>query len=318
MDVSTRKLRYFVAVAEELHFSRAAARLFVAQQALSKQTRELEDAIGVQLLRRTTRSVELTPAGEVFLQAAREALAVIDGGIEGARRTARGESGTLKVGFLVGAALELTAPIFDEFALHNPGIELDLREFGFEDVSCGLNGGWADLAFVRTPVVAPEAEFELLFVEPRVAAVSRNHRLAGHPRVSVQELVKEKLAVGRSDDTAWQGFWVLDDHRDGTSDRRVLLTGTQTEEAEMIAAGVAVAVTASGATRYLPHPAIRYIPIDGAAGSELSMGWRRGRRTPLVERFLAAARTVRDREVEIRGRIEQPAANNEPANNESV
>ncbi|MFJ8438830.1 LysR family transcriptional regulator [Kitasatospora griseola] len=108
VDVSSRKLRHFVAVAEELHFSRAAARLFVTQQSLSTQIRELEKAVGVTLLHRTTRSVELMPAGEVLLAAVRKSPAVLDTGMEAARPTHRGENGRVKVGFVIGAALEPT------------------------------------------------------------------------------------------------------------------------------------------------------------------------------------------------------------------
>ena len=306
MDTSTRKLRYFVAVAEELHFSRAAARLFVAQQALSKQTKELEDAIGVQLLRRTTRSVELTQAGEVFLRAAREALELLDSGVDAARRAGRGEVGTLKLGFIAGAALELTAPLLEEFNLRNPRIELEMREYPFGDTSAGLTEGWSEVAFLRLPVAVPDLEFEVLFTEPLVAALPRNHRLAGHRTVTAEDMVKETLAVGRSEDSEWQRFWSLDDYRVDAADRRILATASQTEEVEIIAAGAACAMTVAGAARYLPHPALRYVPIEGVEGCSLAVGWRAGQRTPLVDRFLAVATEVRDRETELLARIEHP------------
>src|SRR5581483_10486549 len=96
-DVPTRKLRYFVAVAEELHFGRAANRHFIAQQSLSKQIRELETLVGARLFERNTRSVRLTPAGLRFLDATRAALAVLDAGIEDARRIDQGDLGTLNI-----------------------------------------------------------------------------------------------------------------------------------------------------------------------------------------------------------------------------
>ena len=306
MDTSTRKLRYFVAVAEELHFSRAAARLFVAQQALSKQTKELEDAIGVQLLRRTTRSVELTQAGEVFLRAAREALELLDAGVDAARRAGRGEVGTLRLGFIAGAALELTAPLLEEFNLRNPRIELEMREYPFGDTSAGLTEGWSEVAFLRLPVAVPGLELEVLFTEPLVAALPKNHRLAGHRTVTAEDMVKETLAVGRSEDSEWQRFWSLDDYRVDGADRRILATASQTEEATVIAAGAACAVTVAGAVRYLPHPALRYVPIEGVEGCSLAVGWRAGQRTPLVDRFLEVATEVRDRETELLARIEHP------------
>ena len=109
VDVHTRKLRSFVAVAEELHFSRAAERLFIAQQALSRQIRDLEQEVGAQLFVRTTREVTLTPAGEAYLAGVRDALAVLDAAAASAARLDRTLSGTLHLGYIAGAALE--APV---------------------------------------------------------------------------------------------------------------------------------------------------------------------------------------------------------------
>lgn len=109
-----------MAVAEELHFSRAAARVHLAQQALSREIKELEDELGAKLLERTTRKVALTPAGEVFLEGARAALAVLDDAASAARRAARGLAGTLRLGYVPGAALELTPLILTEFAERHP------------------------------------------------------------------------------------------------------------------------------------------------------------------------------------------------------
>lgn len=124
-----RKLRYFAVLAEERNFTRAAARLFIAQQSLSRQIRDLEDEIGAVLLYRTTRSVELTPAGEAFLARVRSALASFDAGIEEARRHNAGTVGRLRIGFGMGAALELTPHILEEFGKQFPGVDIEMREF---------------------------------------------------------------------------------------------------------------------------------------------------------------------------------------------
>ncbi|WP_245238566.1 LysR substrate-binding domain-containing protein [Streptomyces sp. MZ04] len=314
MDVSSRKLRYFVAVAEDLHFSRAAGRLFVTQQALSKQIRELEDDIGVRLLRRTTRSVELTPAGEVLLAAARRSLAELDAGVEAALAANRGESGTVKLGFVIGAALELTSPILAEFGRRHPRIRLDMREYGFADPSAGLADGSSEVAFVRLPISAPDIESEPLFVEPLVAALPSGHRWAGRSSIPVAEMTGEPLVVGRTEDASWRRLWTLDAHRDGEAARVVTLTSSHTEEMELVAAGRACAVTVAGAARYTPHRGVRYIPIDGVSGSTLAVAWRRGHLAPPVERFLEVTREVRARETAVVGAIEQPfpATHNQP------
>lgn len=308
MDVHTRKLRYFVVLAEELHFSRAAARLYVAQQALSKQLQDLEKEVGATLLTRSTRSVSLTAAGEAFLVAARSILATFDSVVEEAQRATRMETGTLRIGFGVGAALELTAPILDEFGRRHPEIEVELREYPLTTPSSGLAEGWADLAIVRLPLTVDGVEFEELFVEPRVVGISARHRLAERASVSVQEILGEPIAMGGSTDAAWRRYWSLEDYRAGKQATRVRHTSSHTEEMGIVGAGMAVTVTVAAAARYTPSAAVRFIPIDDITGSVCALGWNTDRRTPLVDRFLAVAREVRDREVELMRTIEHPFA----------
>jgi DNA-binding transcriptional LysR family regulator len=301
VDVSTRKLRYFVAVAEELHFSRAAARLYVAQQAMSKQIRELEESVGTTLLRRTTRSVSLTPAGELFLTAAREALAVLDAGVLASQQEGRRLGGTLRLGFMIGAALELTTPITSAFADRYPGVRVELREYGFSDPSSGLADGSADLALLRLPVQLKDLHFEKLFEEPLMLMLPAGHRLASRSSVSVSEILDEPLAIGRSADTMWRDFWTLADHRSHAA-TVVRETSSQTEELEVVASGVACAITVAGAARYTAHPRVRYVPISDAGGAVLGIGWREP--NELVDRFIDVAREVRDSSPELLALIE--------------
>ncbi|MCW3067342.1 MAG: LysR family transcriptional regulator [Solirubrobacterales bacterium] len=306
MDVQTRRLRYFVVLAEELHFSRTAARLHIAQQALSKQIRDLEEAVGAQLLRRSTRKVELTPAGAAFLGAAHATLAAFDDGVEAARRLARGEAGTLRLGYVVGGALELTRPILEEFARRHPLVELEMREYGHHDRSAGLAGRSADVAFLRPPISAAGVALETLFVEPLVVALPPGHRLAGRAGVSVRELVEEAIAVGESEDVAAERFWTLDAYRDPGAPRRILHARSVTEELSLVSAGVACAITSAALARYTPQPSVRYVPIEDGPGTELALAWRKDAPGPLVERFREAARAVRERETELVHAIEHP------------
>ena len=306
MDVHTRRLRYFVVLAQELHFSRAAARLHIAQQALSKQIRELEDTVGAQLLRRSTRRVELTPAGGAFLEATRATLAALDAGIDTARRLARGETGRLRLGYVVGGALELTRPILDEFTRRHPSVELELREYGDDDRSAGLAAGASDVAFVRAPISATGIGLQTLFTEPLLVALPSEHPLTGRGRVSVRELVNETIVVRETGDVSAERFWTLDDHRDPDGSRRVLHAHSLTEELSLVAAGRACSIATAASARYAPHPSVRYVPIYDAPGSELAVGWREDARTPLVEHFLTVAQAVRDREADLTRAIEHP------------
>jgi len=305
VDVHTRKLRSFVAVAEELHFGRAAARLFVAQQALSKQIRELEREVGAELLRRTTRRVELTAAGEVFLDATRTALDALDAAADAARRARQGETGTLRLGFGVGAAVDLTAPLLRELADRHPDIDLEMREIGFDDPSAGLRDGSTDVAFVRLPITA-DVDCEVLFAEPLVLVVHRDHPFAGRPSVTAREAAAQPLIVGRTDDAAFERFWTLADHLDGEPATPPRRSSSHTEELELVAAGLVCFPTAASAAHYTPHALLRFVPIVDAEPSRLAVAWTASRRSALVDRFVVVARDVRDREREIVRAVERP------------
>lgn len=304
MDIHSRKIRYFLVVAEELHFTRAAARLFIAQQALSKQIRELEDAVGARLFARTSRNVELTPAGEAFLAGARASLAALDAAVTAAQDASQGERGTLRVGFGVGAALELTGPILAEFKRRHPRITLDLHEFPLGDASAGLSDGQSDVALIRVPVGA-DVECEPLFSEPRVAGLAGTHRLADRPTVTLADLADETITVAQSVDTVSRDYWTLADYPH-SGPREIINTGSHTEELELVAAGVACTITVAAAARYTPHPGVRYVRIDGVSGSTVAVAWRTGQSGPLVERFVDVARDVRDREAGLVRDIERP------------
>src|SRR5512134_85731 len=155
-----RHLRYFVTVAEELHFGRAARRLHLSQPPLSMQIKSLEQQIGTPLLLRTQRRVELTAAGEAFLREAREILGRVGSATEAARRAARGETGELAVGFVSIADYSILPPALREFRLRNPGIRLVLREATTDVQLRDLIEERADLGFLLAPV--PDERLQVL------------------------------------------------------------------------------------------------------------------------------------------------------------
>ncbi len=290
--VNLRRLRAFVTVAEELHFTRAAARLFLAQQSLSKQISDLESEIGTPLFERTSRKVELTAAGEAFLISTRDALALFDQGVERARSAGRGEHATLRVGFIVGAALELTTHILSEFTARFPAARVELHEFGLADPSAGLISGETDVAFIRLPCRQQGLVTQTLFTEPCVVGVSAAHRLSRRERVRVGDLLGEPIAIGRTDDPVWRDFWTL-----GGRSTRVVETNSQSEEMEVVAAGMACSITPAAARRYLPYPGVRFIDIDDYPPSAIGIArLERSGESTLVTGFVEAAVAVRDRE----------------------
>src|SRR3954453_22344370 len=197
-----RHLRYFVAVAEEGHFGRAAERLHTAQPPLSQQIRRLEAELGAPLLHRTTRRVELAPAGEVLLARAREILAAGgaaaggDAAAEDARRAARGEFGRLAIGFTGSATYALLPALAEALCAALPGVVLELRgELLTPAQVAGLLDGTLDLGLLRPPVRDASLEVEILRREPLVAVLPKMHPLPAAAPAPLEQLADEPFVM---------------------------------------------------------------------------------------------------------------------------
>ena len=190
-----RHLRYFVAVAEELHFGRAARRLNMAQPPLSQQIQQLERLVGTMLLQRTSRRTALTPAGAVFLELARQLLADATRAAETARRVERGELETLVVGFTDSAALSVLPEIVRRFRAERPDVHLELSEHSTQAQLAALERSARDAVLVRGPVPRSVLRTETLLREPFVVAVPLDHSLAGRRAVKVATLAREPFVL---------------------------------------------------------------------------------------------------------------------------
>jgi DNA-binding transcriptional LysR family regulator len=177
-DLELRHLRYFVAVAEELHFGRAAERLNMSQPPLSMQIRRLEDFVGYPLFARTSRSVKLTPAGETLLERARRALRTVERDINDVRNVGAGEVGTLNIGFVGSAMLTALPEIFSKFRRDYPGIRLRLYESFTSQVMEGLVNGTLDAGILRDSDPVDSLNVTELLSEPYVAVIPARHRYA--------------------------------------------------------------------------------------------------------------------------------------------
>lgn len=178
MNIELRHLRYFAAVAEELHFGRAAERLKISQPPLSMQIRDLEAMIGCQLLHRTQRKVSLTKAGEVFLIEAKQILHRVENAALLAGRAARGELGNLSVGFVSIANYSVLPPLLREFRTRAPQVQLSLVESTTDRLINDLLDGRIDVGFVLAPVEVDLLEYKPLHREALLAAFPANHPLA--------------------------------------------------------------------------------------------------------------------------------------------
>lgn len=189
-------MRYFVAVAEELHFGRAARRLNLSQPPLSVQIRELEREIGADLFIRNRRRVELTPAGGVLLGEARRLIAQAEAAVESARRAARGEIGHLAVGFVSTADYSLLPALVHRFRTRHPGVSLTLRELTGDRQIDQLSAGELDLGLMIAPPRIAGLVERTVLREPLIAALPASHRFARLGRsIAVQDLSGEGFVL---------------------------------------------------------------------------------------------------------------------------
>jgi DNA-binding transcriptional LysR family regulator len=299
VNVRLLDLEYFVVLAEELSFSRAADRLYLAQQAVSAQIGQLERRLGVQLVERSTRPIQLTAAGAVFLEHARGLLAAADAAVEATRQAAGG--GTLRIGFLPAAALELTQPILSSYARSHPQVRVELRERRIDDTSGGLRTRDVDVAFVRAPFNDDGLVLECLAKDPRVLAVATGHPLVAKATVELGDIVGAALISCRTRDRTSAAFWLALDS--GSAPSEVIDVATYEEQLELVAAGHGVSLTGAAAARYYGRPEVAYRQFADLSPCDVALAWRRGDANPLIPGFVAAARQVRDAEPALVERI---------------
>jgi LysR family transcriptional regulator, hca operon transcriptional activator len=186
--VELRHLRYFVAVAEELNFTRAAARLRTAQPSLSQQIRRLEGEVGVQLLERTNRRVQLTAAGRAFLREARELLNHADRAVQAAVRADAGQMGTLSVGVMPAAEIQILPRILPAVASRLPDVKLSLHSVPFADTLAGLRNQSLDVSFLWAPIEEPDLKTYEVLKQRVLVALPAGHPLARLSRVPLERL----------------------------------------------------------------------------------------------------------------------------------
>lgn len=189
--IELRHLHYFIAVAEELHFSRAAQRLHISQPPLSQQIRGLEDELGVKLFERTKRQVQLTEAGKVFLERSIGVLAQLEQAIEVTQRIGRGEVGRLAIGFVGSATYTVLPDILSVFREQFPAVELRLHELTTQEQIHALHHKQVDVGIVRSAIIEPGLSIECILQESLVLALPETHPLSTQVNVSLSTLASE-------------------------------------------------------------------------------------------------------------------------------
>ncbi|SNT44629.1 DNA-binding transcriptional regulator, LysR family [Asanoa hainanensis] len=276
MGLDLRKLRYFVAVAEELNFGRAAERLRIAQPALSRQIRALEQDLKVELFDRSSRGTELTDAGRRLLDDARPLLASADA-VE--RRVRSG--GRFTVAFMPG--ILVTAAV-REFAAEFPDLAVEVLRTSYQEQAAVLLDGRADVSFVRMPVPAAGLTIVPLFTEARVVAVPVEHRLAGKDRVHVADLADERLLQDPDLVPEWRD--IAGASRAGWRSGPL---STMEEKLEHVAAGQGFIVVPRSAAALYTRADVGYAELDGVADNQVALAYNAQRGGAELDRFVEIA-----------------------------
>ncbi|GAB3267033.1 LysR family transcriptional regulator [Arthrobacter pigmenti] len=277
----------FVALAEELHFGRAAERLNMTQPPLSRQIQKLERAIEVQLFERNSRGVTLTPAGTAFHTEARKLLDLAETGPKRARRIADGSEGLIRIGFTAASAFSVLEVLLNSLEVNTPGIDVELREMVTSEQVTALTNGEIDLGLGRPPVDPQLFESRLIYREPLVVALPKGHHLAQlHRPITADDLNGVDLITHSP--TKARHF---DDLSGGVvSTRQAKFFNTASQSLTMlllVRAGRGVALVIKSA-QVLGIDGVEYRELSGfdADPLELHAIWLRGSNNPTLKRVL--------------------------------
>jgi DNA-binding transcriptional LysR family regulator len=281
LDLEVRELRILVAIAEHGSITAAAATLGIRQPGVSRALSRLEARLGVRLVHRTTRSLELTPAGEAFRRAAVRALAAVDDAVAAARK----QAGPLRLGFSWSAAGRHTVPILRTWHERYPSRPVQMNRH--DDRSAGLDAGEVDLALVRVRLDRSRYAMIELNREGRCVAVPDGDPLAGRERVRLADLAGRALAVVSAYGTTTLDLWPVGARPTIVADARNI-----DDWLAVIAAGRAIGLTAASTAVQHPAPGIAFVPVADAPPLVTWLAWERSGQHPWRREFVELARGV--------------------------
>lgn len=289
--IEFRHLHYFACVAEELHFSRAADKLGMAQAPLSQQIRQLEERIGTRLLLRTTRSVKLTPAGEIFLRHAVEILGGIDRAVTHTRSISGEDSGKIYVSGVHVALSHVVPRIIAEFRKKYPAMQVDVQLLGTANQLEMLQSGKVQVVFIRPTNPAGFLKTDHLLKEGFVAVLPTHHRLAGKEALCVKDFAGEPVITYAPTVGASYYHVIMDAFRRAAIYPMVVQEVSHTLAiATLVAAGVGIAIAPSWLMHnHNPHLVYRPLP-EIPEEVELVVGWQANEKSKPVLDFVEFAR----------------------------
>ncbi|MBW4695560.1 MAG: LysR family transcriptional regulator [Lyngbya sp. HA4199-MV5] len=292
-----RHLHYFIAVAEELHFSRAAERLHISQPPLSQQIRALEEELGVKLFERTKRHVQLTEAGNVFLERSYRVFAQLEQAVEVTQRVGRGEVGQLAIGFVGSAMYTVLPEIFRVFRAQFPAVELQLQELTTAQQIQALHDKQVDVGIVRSAINEPGLSGSCFLPETLVLALPETHPLSAQTQVSLSTLADEAFILfpARMGPVFYEQ--IINLCQQAGFRPKVAQEAVQMETiVGLVAAGLGIAIVPASMQNFhrsgvIYRPLEEQIPYTG-----LYLTWRQHDSSPVLSAFLNLARKTAQRE----------------------
>lgn len=290
--MEVHKARAFLAVAEELHFGRAAARLHIAQPPLSRMIRGIEEELGAELFVRTPRKVSLTPVGEALVEPARELVMQSERMVQLVRRVQRGETGQIRLGFSGASVNSVVGELARKVREERPDLAIALQ--GSLLSHPGLErmlSGSLDAVVGRWDVLPPEVDSRVVAREELVVALPANHRLTAQRTLSAEDLAGEPWITLPGGGGATLSRRLQELARRGKFYPRVVETAADSAtQLLMVDAGIGVALTFSGVRENVPVHSVAFRPIEPTLGEvEVRVAWRRNEVSPALAALIAIA-----------------------------
>ena len=275
MDVHLRDLRYFTAVAEELHFRKAAERLFVSQPVLSRQIARLEQDLKAQLFIRDRRSVQLTSAGEALLHRARHLLEDWDAATKEVTTLARKEQSVLVIGLQTGVGRGMLHTLTQ--ALNAIQWRPELHQVAWNDATAGVEAGDCDAGFAWLgTTINPHCDYVVVAEEPIMLAVNSQHRLAGRRQASFAEISNEPLVALPESAKELRSFWLAEHARHGSPAPIACEAATADEALENVAAGTGSVFISAGNSVLYAREGVHFLEVPDLPPARLAFLWRAG------------------------------------------
>ena len=275
MDVHLRDLRYFTAVAEELHFRKAAERLFVSQPVLSRQIARLEQDLKARLFIRDRRSVQLTSAGEALLHRARNLLEDWDAATKEVTTLARKEQSVLVIGLQTGVGRGMLHTLTQ--ALNAIQWRPELHQVAWNDATAGVEAGDCDAGFAWLgTTINPRCDYVVVAEEPIMLAVNSQHRLAGRRQASFAEVSNEPLVALPDSAKELRSFWLAEHARHGSPAPIACEAATADEALENVAAGTGSVFISAGNSVLYAREGVHFLEVPDLLPARLAFLWRAG------------------------------------------